>query len=71
MLLVKTLVIRSTAEEAMIARKQHLRSSDKVPTMAAESGMRDYLMVICNSFSVLLSSNTRVASPLLKGVYHK
>lgn len=71
MLLVKTLVIRSTAEEAMIARRQYLRSSDKVPTMATESGMRDYLMVICNPFSVLLSSDARVASSLLEGIYHK
>ncbi|KAF8136675.1 hypothetical protein EV363DRAFT_1447032 [Boletus edulis] len=39
----KTLVIRSTAEEEMIARRQYLRSSDKVPNMTTESGMRQYL----------------------------
>ncbi|KAF8447641.1 P-loop containing nucleoside triphosphate hydrolase protein [Boletus edulis BED1] len=46
----KTLVIRSTAEEEMIARRQYLRSSDKVPNMTTESGMRQYLQVICNPF---------------------
>ncbi|KAG9318758.1 P-loop containing nucleoside triphosphate hydrolase protein [Chiua virens] len=40
---VKSLVIRSTAEETMIARRQYLRSSDKVPSMTTESGMREYL----------------------------
>lgn len=48
---VKTLVIRSTAEEAMIARRQHLRSSDKIPNMATESGMREYLQVIRDAFN--------------------
>lgn len=44
--LVKTLVIRSTAEEAMIARRQYLRNSDKLPkNMTTESGMRQYLEV--------------------------
>ncbi|KAH0827105.1 hypothetical protein J3R83DRAFT_4791 [Lanmaoa asiatica] len=40
---VKTLVTRSTAEEAMIARRQYLRNGDKIPNMTTESGMRDYL----------------------------
>ncbi|KIJ69192.1 hypothetical protein HYDPIDRAFT_179066 [Hydnomerulius pinastri MD-312] len=40
---VKTLVIRSTAEEAMIARRQHLKSSDKIPKMTTESGMRQFI----------------------------
>ncbi|KAH7921384.1 hypothetical protein BV22DRAFT_1038738 [Leucogyrophana mollusca] len=41
---VKTLVIRSTAEEAMIARRQHLNgSTDKIPSMTTEIGMRHFI----------------------------
>ncbi|KAF8559866.1 hypothetical protein OG21DRAFT_1402064 [Imleria badia] len=47
---VKTLVIRSTAEEAMITRRQYLRSGDKLPKdMTTESGMRQYLEVTGNA----------------------
>lgn len=65
----KTLAIRSTAEEAMIARRKYLRTSDKVPNMIAESGMRHYLQVIYTLFSIPLSYNVKVGSPLLERVY--
>lgn len=67
--LVKTLAIRSTAEEAMIARRIYLRSNDKIPSMTTESGMRQYLQVICNHFSHFLSYNVKVASSLFERVY--
>ncbi|KAF8844559.1 hypothetical protein BDN67DRAFT_1000237 [Paxillus ammoniavirescens] len=40
---VKSLVIRSTAQEAMIARRQYLKSSDKIPNMTTETGMREFI----------------------------
>lgn len=43
--LVKTLVIRNTAEEAMVSRRHLLKGSDKVPRMTAEVGMRHFIEV--------------------------
>ncbi|KAH7909861.1 P-loop containing nucleoside triphosphate hydrolase protein [Hygrophoropsis aurantiaca] len=41
---VKTLVIRSTAEEAMINRRQHFKGvAYKIPTMMTDSGMRHFI----------------------------
>ncbi|KAL4067811.1 P-loop containing nucleoside triphosphate hydrolase protein [Scleroderma citrinum] len=42
-IIVKTLVIRSTAEEAMLSRRRHLESNQQVPKMMTESGMRHFL----------------------------
>ena len=43
--LVKTLVIRGTAEEAMVSRRHLLKGTDKVPSMTAEVGMRHFIEV--------------------------
>lgn len=43
--LVKTLVIRHTAEEAMVSRRHFLKGSSKIPRMATEVGMRHFLEV--------------------------
>ncbi|KAH7889500.1 P-loop containing nucleoside triphosphate hydrolase protein [Phlebopus sp. FC_14] len=40
---VKTLVIRSTAEEAMVARRQYLKTSNKIPKMTSDSRMRQFI----------------------------
>ncbi|EGO21281.1 hypothetical protein SERLADRAFT_452413 [Serpula lacrymans var. lacrymans S7.9] len=41
---VKTLVIRSTAEEAMIGRRQAFRgSTEKIPGVTTDKGMRDFI----------------------------
>lgn len=40
---VKTLVIRHTAEEAMVSRRHLLKGSGKVPRMTTEVGMRHFL----------------------------
>ncbi|OJA17037.1 hypothetical protein AZE42_03572 [Rhizopogon vesiculosus] len=40
---VKTLVIRNTAEEAMVSRRHLLKGSNKVPRMTAEVGMRHFI----------------------------
>ncbi|KAF9227568.1 hypothetical protein BS17DRAFT_693859 [Gyrodon lividus] len=42
---VKSLVIRSTAEEAMFARREYLKGSDQIPKMTTESGMRQFIEV--------------------------
>ncbi|KAG1855044.1 hypothetical protein C8R48DRAFT_720376 [Suillus tomentosus] len=40
---VKTLVIRHTAEEAMVSRRHFLKGSSKIPRMTTEVGMRHFL----------------------------
>ncbi|KAG0701768.1 P-loop containing nucleoside triphosphate hydrolase protein [Suillus ampliporus] len=40
---VKTLVIRHTAEEAMVSRRHFLKGSNKVPRMTTEVGMRHFI----------------------------
>lgn len=40
---VKTLVIRNTAEEAMVSRRHLLKRSGKVPRMTTEVGMRHFM----------------------------
>ncbi|KAI6045621.1 hypothetical protein EDC04DRAFT_2634069 [Pisolithus marmoratus] len=42
-IIVKTLVIRCTAEEAMLTRRQYLQCREQVPKMTTESGMRQFM----------------------------
>ncbi|KAI6005771.1 P-loop containing nucleoside triphosphate hydrolase protein [Pisolithus albus] len=42
-IIVKTLAIRCTAEETMLARRQHLNSREQMPRMTTESGMRQFM----------------------------
>jgi hypothetical protein len=61
---VRTLVIRSTAEEAMISRRQYLRSNDKIPNMMTESGMREFIEVWKSSALALALNLTERSSTL-------
>jgi len=56
--IVKTLVIRGTAEEAMVSRRHLLKGTDKVPSMTAEVGMRHFIEVHGFRFAMLDSHNS-------------
>ncbi|KAI6150586.1 hypothetical protein BKA82DRAFT_4388616 [Pisolithus tinctorius] len=63
-IIVKTLVIRGTAEEAMLARRQHLSCREQVPKMTAESGMRQF-MENPQFLSIVSSEPDRLSMPLI------
>jgi hypothetical protein len=63
--LVKTLVIRNTAEEAMVSRRHLLKGSDKVPRMTAEVGMRHFIEVHAIPLQFVIYSHNFCPSRIL------
>ncbi|KAI6028583.1 SNF2 family N-terminal domain-containing protein [Pisolithus orientalis] len=61
---IKTLVIRGTAEEAMLARRQHLSCREQVPKMTDESGMRQF-MENPQFLNIVSSEPDRLSMPLI------
>ncbi|KAI6166829.1 P-loop containing nucleoside triphosphate hydrolase protein [Pisolithus thermaeus] len=73
-IIVKTLVIRCTAEEAMLDRRQYLSYREQMPKMTTESGMRQFMenprflnLVSCEPEQLSMPLIDARASGLIRG----